>query len=489
VSNTQPAVEDRLEELTAALQSEPPTEVADEIVDAPETTKTKLVEFCRVEQGLTQLRDLVSSTNYDITTTAGDKVARKLRQTCVAIRARTKDVYDINNRPLLERGRALRAMRDHIVGEVEKLEAPLDAAIKAQEQAKEAERQRKAEIEQQRVAGIRTKINALAAIPTGSVLMKADQIAAEVEAVNAMAIDEQGFQEFFVEACELRESVLAQLKHLFGAAEMREAQERRLAEERAQLERERAAAAAEAERQAEQARVDRERVEAEARRVGGLRARVTDISRIALQAAAMDVAELRAVMATLNSIDISEASFQELAADAAQTRAAVMTDLQRLLDAATARGVEAAERAREAQEARERQAREQAELQAQRDAFEAERRAAEEKVAADVAEMQRQRYEIEAERRALLAAKVPAEPELPATVEAPEPAPTELAAAAPAQVELLAPRPSDLEIARVLSSTYQVGLLQVVDWLATIDIASLFPAAEAFVGDAPPEAP
>ncbi len=216
--------------------------------------------------------DAIREVAYDIKTTAGMAVAVKFRALFRAIRTESENARKIRKAPILEIGRLL----DSRKGEIEAISLPLetlfDEEIKAEENRKEAEKQAKLAVERQRVESIQAKIDEIRHVPATFALKSAAELKAEADRLSETVISLDEFAEFTGEAMQARGKAAEQLRELQESAEEMEAAQARLAEERAQFERERAAAeesdrqaaAARAEQEAKD-RAERERVEAQQR--------------------------------------------------------------------------------------------------------------------------------------------------------------------------------------------------------------------------------
>ncbi len=98
-----------------------------------------LVEFSAVEAGLAVLRNDYANVVYDVATTAGMNDAKAAR---VALREPRYEIERIRKSakaPLLALGKKLDSDAARITAEIEKLEGPIDAQIKAEEGRKEAD--------------------------------------------------------------------------------------------------------------------------------------------------------------------------------------------------------------------------------------------------------------------------------------------------------------------------------------------------------------
>lgn len=145
----------------------------------------------------------------------------------------------------------------------------------AWDEAREAERREKVEAEARRIAGIRAKIDEIRACVSIAVGKSSAEIEGAIIALVDEKIDTDGFAEMTGDAEQARGETLDKLRAMYDAALAQEAEARRVAEERAELERQRAALEAEQKRiaaeRAEQerrdaaARAEQERKDAEAR--------------------------------------------------------------------------------------------------------------------------------------------------------------------------------------------------------------------------------
>lgn len=342
-------------------------EVTDVLDAAP---KTAIARFDPLRAGLAALKEKFEAYVPDLSTKAGEDVARAHRKELVTIRTSAAKIYDQLNAPLLDAQRQARKIRDEITATAEQYEKPIDDAIKAREAEREAERQRKAEAEAARIKTIRDRIANIASIPVAAVSLNSEQIQAVINDLGNSAFTQERFGEFLDEAEELATHIGHKLSEMRDAAAAREAEALRLANERAELERLRA----------EQAERDRKVAE----------------QRVAEEAAA--AAKLKA--------EQEELAAQRAAFQAEQDAAA-----------ARAREAEEAARKRNAEEAE----RHQALLRKQQDAFEEERRAELERQQRESDALAAERAELQRKERELAAASAPAPAPAPAPAVEPQP--------------------------------------------------------------------
>lgn len=307
-----------------------------------------IVAFNATEAGLAELREQLAGKTFDCTDKAQDTEARQARRQLVTLRttieARRKEL----KAPLLERGKKLDDEAKRITGEILTLEAPIDAAIKGEEERKAAERAAREKAEAERRAAVMAVIDHLAQRPLALVNADSHTIALmQMELAEPVRLPEAATAMEAERAEVTRQDVLAKLDQLYRLTLAREAESARLAEERRALQAEQEAAAARQreadeaarrEREAEQARLD------EARRVEQAR------------------------------IDAENAAERERLAEQQRTLDAERAEMQRQRDEQAAREREAeAQRQREAAVAEAERLRAEAERLA---ALDAERRAA-----------------------------------------------------------------------------------------------------------------
>lgn len=332
------------------------TEVADEVLDAP----AALAEFNPVQKGLAELRKELKGVQFDVTTTAGDKAARAARAKCVTIRTSAKKVYEEWNAPMLEKQRAMRALVTTITAEVEKIELPIDAQIKAEEQRKAEIRAAKEAAELARQQAIQSRINAISQYPVQAAGKSAADIAALLAAVAELPITTELYEHRAGEAMALQADTVAKLEQMHGAALAQEQETARLAAERAELERQRLEqeAAAAAARKAEDERLAKERAELEEQQRRLQAERDAENARqeaARAERARKDAEAAAALKRQQEEIDRQRREFEEqqaAARRAEQERAEAEARAQQEKEAAARAEAEAAERERLAEQAR-----------------------------------------------------------------------------------------------------------------------------------------
>ena len=222
-----------------------------------EQVNQALVQFSAVDAGLQALRTQYEGVVYDVTSADGMAQAKAAR---VAVREPRYEVERIRKAakaPLLAIGKKLDADAARITAALDKLEAPIDGMIKAEEARKEAEKQAKIAAEAARVQDIQARIAELRGNQMLTPASGAALIADHIADLDRIAIDDS-FAEFREQAVDAKAAGLARLRALHDSAVAHEAEQARIEAERAELARLRA-------EQEARDKVERERIAAEER--------------------------------------------------------------------------------------------------------------------------------------------------------------------------------------------------------------------------------
>lgn len=233
-----------------------------QIKDIP-TVVTEIAEYSQTAAALADLRHRFLGIAFNVATTKGLDEAKKARHEVkgyrTALEAKRKEI----KAPALERCRLIDDEAKTITAALLEIEEPIDQQIKAEEARKEAEKAAKVEAERQRVAAIRVQIEAIKNHAGFAVGKSADAILKILSGVEGFEIGED-FQEFKPDAEQAKAETLDKLKTLHTAQVEHEAEQARIAAERAELAKLRAEAEAR-EREAAAARAEQERKDREAR--------------------------------------------------------------------------------------------------------------------------------------------------------------------------------------------------------------------------------
>lgn len=293
-------------------------EVATEVVEAA-APASAIAEYNVTAVALAELRQRLAGKTYDLRTTAGDKEARGDRLELTRLLSALETKRTELKAPVLDRGRLLDAEAKRISAELEALRQPIDAAIKADEQRREQERQARAAAEAQRVAAIRARITALSQTPMRVAGKSAEVIAAMLTVLSRLEIDAT-FAEFTQEAVELRAEVLTQIGEMHAATLLQEQEAARVKAESERL-----------------ARVDH------------FGRKVHELRSLSIGMASKSVEAIQDGIDQLERMEVNESALGEFADQAKDVLAAVLGELKVMRADAVERESIAAEQAAEAQ--------------------------------------------------------------------------------------------------------------------------------------------
>jgi hypothetical protein len=144
--------------------------------------------------------DAVCTTEYDITTPAGMKVALALRAGVRDTRTDTENTRVARKEPILIAGRALDAQSASIKERALPLETMLDEQIDNEKKRKEAEAAEKQRIEDERLTKIRAALDAIRELPTKLASASIEELGAALADLAQRNVTEEEFQESLVDA-------------------------------------------------------------------------------------------------------------------------------------------------------------------------------------------------------------------------------------------------------------------------------------------------
>lgn len=204
---------------------------------------TAIANIDKVGAGIAGLASRFKGMIYEVTTSAGMEDARAARAEIREPRYEVERIRKAAKAPILALGKRLDAEAARITSELEKLETPIDAQIKAEERRIDDARQARIAAEQKRVADIQARIRDLS---NGITLLAATThlsvIENWIEKTEAVAIDDS-FAEFRGNAEIEKADVLRRLRELYAAAKAHQdaqdalrAEQERLARQRAEQE-------------------------------------------------------------------------------------------------------------------------------------------------------------------------------------------------------------------------------------------------------------
>lgn len=232
-------------------------------IEVEEPLQTAVSEYRPIAAALHDLYVRHAGVIHDVTTTKGMQACREARaeiRTCrTSLEAKRKEI----KAPVLERCRLIDAEAKRITDALIAIEDPLDEQIKAEEVAAEARREAKRKADMEREAELRRMVDSINAWPLSCLGSTADEIREAISGYEQTDIPSgpEIPAHYRAEATSAKVRALDQLRKMLAGRERKEAEEARLAAERA-AERERQAAEDKRLR-AEQQRLDAERQEHE----------------------------------------------------------------------------------------------------------------------------------------------------------------------------------------------------------------------------------
>lgn len=191
-------------------------------------------------------------TDYDVSTTAGMKVATARRAVFRDIRIGTDKERAARKAPLLEIGRLLDAKAKELVALVSPHEDRHDAAIKTEEARKAAEKAEKERIERERITAIHERIQAFTLVPGIAIGKPSACMEAALEDLNVIEVTLEEFAEFAGTAMQAKQRATEQLQLMIEAMKAQEIEAARIKAERDELDRQ---------QEVERKRVEEERAE------------------------------------------------------------------------------------------------------------------------------------------------------------------------------------------------------------------------------------
>lgn len=301
---------------------------------------TSIAEYSATDSALAELRQKYETVVFDVTSGKGMEQAKKARAELRDYRVTLEKTRVEIKAPALERCRQIDTEAKRITAELEALEEPIDAQIKAEENRKAREKEERERQERARQEALQKWFADVRGLPLRAVGATADAIRAiiaEAEATDTSSVpdDHQAAAKF-----EIRNAV-AGLKAALDARLAADEEAERIKAERAELERlraeaaavqaerdrlaeaERARQAAEERRKEEQARAEREAIERAEREAREAEQRRIDAERAAQRkkedaARAKEAEKLRQEQAALAAERKRLADEQAVAAKAAR---------------------------------------------------------------------------------------------------------------------------------------------------------------------------
>jgi hypothetical protein len=255
-----------------------------EPVEAEEAIETAIGEYKPIAGAIAGLRSKYVGVVYDVESPAGMAECRKARAEVRKHRTTLETVRQQIKGPVIDLCRRIDADAKAITQALLAIETPLDVQVRTEEAAAEARREARRRADEERQAALRHMVESINAWPVSWVGGTTQQIREAIAGYEQHEIPSDIPPHYHRECTGAKERALGKLREMLAGQEAREAEERRLAaerraeserqaaedkrlrEERAELDRQHAEhARIERELADERARIDRERVREERR--------------------------------------------------------------------------------------------------------------------------------------------------------------------------------------------------------------------------------
>jgi len=201
---------------------------------------TAIAEYTETARGLAELRQRHQGVVYDVTKPKEMKAAKEARAELRTLRTSLEKKRKEIKAPALERCRLIDEEAKRLTGEIVELEEPIDVQIKAEEARKQAGELARLEAERLRVEGIARAIEEIRNVPASLMGKPAVIIEGQLAKLREQALDPEFYAERFREAEDALAATVARVEQQLQAQREHEAEQRRIAAEREELERMRA---------------------------------------------------------------------------------------------------------------------------------------------------------------------------------------------------------------------------------------------------------
>lgn len=245
--------------------------------------KTQIAEYSPTAAALAELRQKYEKAVYDTSTVVGMAKAVAARRELREVRVNLEKLRKELKAPALERSRLIDAEAKALTTQIEAMEDPIDAQIKAEEQRKADEKAERERVEREKLAALQARVADIRATAVKCVGETSNDIAGHIILLTQLEIDDT-FGVLQGDAHTAKAETISTLRDMHTAAlaqereaerlriereeleAQRKAQEEQAARDRADLARLRAEQEARERQAAEKARIEREAIEAERRK-------------------------------------------------------------------------------------------------------------------------------------------------------------------------------------------------------------------------------
>ena len=196
-----------------------------------------VTEITKMDSVIAELTTKYEKVIFDVDTAAGMKAAKAARKDIREPRYLIENMRKAGKTPILDLGRTLDGRANEMKERLLAIESPIDNTIKEEETRAERERQDKIDAELKRVECIQeriTEIRGAVAAVTSMGLPTSKTVTEFISDVEGIKVDES-FDEFLDQANDAKAAVLATLRDHLKAANDREIEDERVKTEREEL--------------------------------------------------------------------------------------------------------------------------------------------------------------------------------------------------------------------------------------------------------------
>jgi hypothetical protein len=201
---------------------------------------TQISEYSTTAAALAELRQKYAQAVFDTSTPAGMAKAIAARRELREVRVNLEKLRKELKAPALERSRLIDAEAKTLTVQIEEMETPIDAQIKAEEQRKADEKAERERIEREKLEALQKSVAVIRHVAVACVGKTSDEIAAHIGSLESFQVDE-GFGALQGDAHAAKAETLVTLAGMHAAALAHEAEAERLRIEREELEAQRKA--------------------------------------------------------------------------------------------------------------------------------------------------------------------------------------------------------------------------------------------------------
>lgn len=196
----------------------------------PAASSCPVVEYRKTDAALAELKRKYGGVIYDVKKPGDMEAAKAAHDEIRGYRVDLEKLRVELKAPILEKGRQIDGEAKRITAELEKLEKPIHAQIKAEEDRIEAEKAERIRLETERMERIQTKLQQLRDVPLKALNQPTATVQRLIDEVTAEVVDEATYKEFLPMAQMAKQASLMALATALAQAQQRDADAAELAE-------------------------------------------------------------------------------------------------------------------------------------------------------------------------------------------------------------------------------------------------------------------